>query len=712
MSSILTKIISELNWMPSFDTSIDRNLSNYLASKYSFLCFLFFLLWFLILLPIFNYLSSNNIHFFKIYHTFRRFIKNNCSRLHRSSLYHNRSFKLCSTICFIIFFCSLYNTQSDLLQIAKRLGRIPALLLPITLFMTLKPSPLPNTLYLNLLPFHKWLSRSLVLFSLLHSILYFLYFAKYHVWKQRLFRLDNFLGILALALLSIIALSSLPSIRRLHYRFFYILHYISTWPLLITLHIHSRYKITKYTFLCLAILLYQIGYRFLHTSTVKPSITNISPNLTLLEFPISQLAKQPVLPASHIRLVLKSKNIFKRVFYLIVPLTHPFTLLNLPGQNTARLLIRTGNFPLLANHEYYVTGVYEPVINFISTTKNYGMPTRFPLFFHSSENSIRNPFQVSSAHLRSSPLHFFVDARRVLIFVGGSAISFGLPLLSVLNFNGVMVRLVWCVRDYRDVKILNYLKIHYYQGLEIFISGKSQRSNSNNNNNNNNDGDDDIKIDYYDYDHSCSTREDSQTSLLHEHNNRLKYIVDSINEDEIDFTGADLNSPLTKMLGSKNSSKNMFRKLQVIKPPTNMSSNCVNLHSDSNHLCTEARSEENDEERIKLPSFVKVSYGRPKLDDSYYEWCLQRECNSTGNLSQNTHNTNNINHTHSHNFNSDATAVSCVDNQCLESNLGDKDEEILSNVWVVAAGPTGLVKTTRSWANDCGLRFHGEEFTL
>lgn len=704
--SNITTILSLSNWLPSFDTSTDKSLRNHLVSKYSFLCFLVFLLWFLIILPTFNHLFLNNTYFFKIYHVCRRFIKNSRFKLHRSPLYHNRSIKLSASISFIIFFCSLYNNQSDLLQITKRLGRIPSLLLPITIFLTLKPSPLPNTLYLNLLPFHKWLSRSLVLSSLLHSLLYLIYFIKCHALKQKLFKFYNLCGIFALSFLCIITLSSLPTIRRFHYTFFYISHYVSIWFILITLHIHSRFKITKYTIFSVSILLYQIGYRFLHTTIIKPTIINISPNLTIVEFPMAKLVKQPILPSSHIRIALKSRNIFKRVFYLLVPLTHPFTLLNLPDQKTARLLIRNGNFPLLSNHEYYITGVYEPVINFISKTKSENLYSRFwpPA---RRDNSRGNPFQISSAQLRSSPLHFFVDARRVLIFVGGSAISFGLPLLSVLNFNGVMVRLVWCVRDYRDVKILNYLKIHYYQGLEIFISGKSRGPS--NSDNSNNDDDDDIKIDYYDYDCSGSSLVDLQTPLLHERDDRLKYMADSTGDDEIDFTGTDLNSPLTKTFVSNNPTKNMFRKPQVIKPPEDMNDDCSSIDPDSNsgpnHSgCGRIMDERNEEDRIKLPSFVKVSYGRPKLDDSYYDWCLQRECKSSKNLSQNNNNSNNNN--------SVTTAASCVDDQCLESSIGNRDEEILSNVWVVAAGPMGLVKTTRNWATDCGLRFHGEEFTL
>lgn len=662
MSNIMLAITS---WLPSFDTSIDKNIRNHLVSKYSFICFLSFLIWILILLPLFNYLSLNNTFLFKIYHRFTKFIVH-FPLLHRSSfsIYHNTSIKLFCVFSLIILFFSIYNNQSDFLLIAKRLGMIPSALLPITIFMTLKPSPLPNTLYLNLLPFHKWLSRSLFLSSLLHTLFFLLYFFKKHTFKQKcLLKFKNLLGLFAILTLFVVFVSSLPKFRRSNYKVFYLIHYISVWIILLTVHIHSRYRAKYYTSLSLFILFYQIFYKYRHTTTIKPAIIQISPNLCILEFPISKLPNSPILPSSHIRIILKSKNLWERLLYFIMPLTHPFTLLNLPNEDTARLLIKIGNFPLLSNHEYYVTGVYEPIINFIS---------------HKHTSTPNNPFRTNSPQLRSSPLHYVVNARRVLIFVGGSAISFGLPLLSVLNFNGVMVRLVWCVRDYRDLRLLNYLKIHYLHGLEIFISGKSQGSTT--------DDESDIQIDYY----------DSQTPLLlpnhrADNNNitgssRQSYIGDSV--DEIDFTGTDLNSPLVARTMFSNNSKDVFRKPQVINPPSGTN---FNSHADF--------TSEEDNDRVKLPSFVKVSYGRPKLDDSYYDWCLQSECNSGAGLARNRNN-------------DPCGTTGGEDEQCLETNLNGKDEEILSSVWVVAAGPKGLVNTTRNWASDCGLRFHGEDFTL
>lgn len=659
------KMLNITNWIPTFDDNTDKNVRREQISKYSFYSFLFSIICVLIIIPLHNHLSLRS-DVFKVIHKVRRYIKMNWPHVHHLPLYHNRSIRLFSYWTLIIFVFTFYRDSVDLLQITKRLGRISAALLPTIMFLTLKPSPLPKILYLTLLPLHKWISRSIVLAALFHSIFYTIYFIKQDTLRTKLFKLANLYGVAAMGLFIIITISSLKMVRRSNYKCFYYLHYSLTWLVVILIHFHARPRVTGYTLLSVAILVYQRCYSIYHTTTITPTLTRVSPTLTMMEFPIVDISNKPILPSSHIRIILKSKNLWKRIFNHLIPLTHPFTLLNLPNETNAKLLIRNGNFPLLANSEYYIIGVYEPVINFISKQDKIGDY----MVRSASVNSSLEPFQINTPQLRSSPLHFTIEARRVLIFVGGSAISFGLPLLSILNFNGVMVRLIWCVRDYKDLKLMGHLKMKYCQGLEVCISGQSPDPN-----------DENIKIDYYDSEEipsPSSSPSSSTTNLLKHTNNRSELHNDVDPNDEIDFTSTNLNSPLT---GSSTNNNDVFRKPQILTSPQGYG---------------EQGDDGNGNDRIKFPSFVKVSYGRPKLDDSYYNWCLQRECGSSENLSGATQN----------------GSSSGDDDQCLENRLSDKDEEILSTVWVVAAGPMGLVKTARNWADDCGLRFHGEEYTL
>lgn len=76
----------------------------------------------------------------------------------------------------ILTLLTLLQTHMDVCFIAARLGRVSVYCLPTVLFLTLRPSPLPHTLYLALIPIHKWLSRLIFLQGILHSLLYFIYF--------------------------------------------------------------------------------------------------------------------------------------------------------------------------------------------------------------------------------------------------------------------------------------------------------------------------------------------------------------------------------------------------------------------------------------------------------------------------------------------------------------------------------------------------------
>lgn len=628
------------SWIPTFDHSMDKGLRRKSVARYALFCFIFSAIWIIIIIPAYNILCLKP-KVFKYIHRWRIHVRNNYTGLHSLPFYHNRSLRLFTFWSLVILTFSLFKDYLDLIQITKRLGRISAALLPTILFLTLRPSPLPKILYLTVLPLHKWMSRALILAALLHSVLYVAFFIYKGTFNDKMWKLANIYGLIALMVFGIIIVSSLKMVRRSNYRVFYYLHYSMTWLSIILIHFHARPRVTMYTILSLFILCYQIIYRLYHTTIIKPSFTRVSPTLTLMEFPMNELYRQPDYPSSHIRVQIKSKNKWKMVLNQLLPLTHPFTLLNLPNEGKAQILIRNGNFSLISNAEYYITGPYEPTINFLTKSEpNY---------------NFISPFQVLSPQLRASPQHYTVSARRVLIFVGGSAISFGLPLLSILNFNGVMVRLIWVVRDYQDLKLLNYLKKNHYQGMEIYITGKVDSL----------DGEENINIDYYDSDIATDDIESTHDQpLLNNNNNLTNYSSNDSRNDEIDFTNTNFNSPLVPPSPPKITKP--FRDPLTVSPPID-ASDIIEIPN-----------------RIKVPSYVKIFYGRPQLTNSYYEWCLQRECASANDLN---------------------------DEQCVEPDL-QTDEDALSTVWVVAAGPMGLVKTTKKWADDCGLRFHGEEFTL
>ncbi|SMN20772.1 similar to Saccharomyces cerevisiae YLR047C FRE8 Protein with sequence similarity to iron/copper reductases, involved in iron homeostasis [Maudiozyma saulgeensis] len=679
--------------MPSFDNNVDKETRTKLVNKYAKLCFLFSVTLVCIMIPLW-YSLSVTFTFFKIEHRFKHHIFKPGTWYHRLPLYHNTSLRHCIFWCIVCTVAVFHHTSYDLLQITKRLGRVAVALMPPLLFVTLRPSPLPQTLYLRILPIHKWISRVVVLASLLHSIFYAYFMVIKGVFWIKIKKLPNVYGVIAMVLFFIIGITSIRKFRRINFRLFYYIHYISTWLTVILIHFHARPGVPYYTAMNCAILLYQCGYRIIHTKMTKMIVTPISPTLSLLEFPMTDLVKKPVLPSGHVRISRYDSNFIKRMLFQLVPFQHPYTIASLPDEDTVRLIIRNGQFKLKNGGSYYVTGAFEPIINFLERPKNVKQ-------FLDNQKKRINPFQVTSLGLIHSPLHYVVNARRVLICVGGSAIAFGLPLLRVLNFNGIIVRLIWVIRDFRDLKLLEFFR-NNFEGMEIYVSGDFG-------------SEQDIQLNYDDRrtetanEPSLISGNNENFSLLASSNNKTYGTTrsDYVNEpedhqevDEIDFTNSfrikknrsrsqlRLDNKLSESQ-QRYASGNVFRK-DVLLNPTAYNNNGCNHDGDCNddhdnddeatpHLMEE-------DERIKIPSGVKIYCGRPNLDERDYAWCLEQDCDT-----------------------------SIDDDECCQNRFDGSlsaNVEKLSQVWVVAAGPDGLVESTRHWATDGGLHFHAESFAV
>ncbi|SSD58330.1 related to Probable ferric reductase transmembrane component [Saccharomycodes ludwigii] len=426
-----------------------------------------------------------------------------------------------------------------------------------------------------------------------------------------------------------------------------------------------------------------------------------------MEFPLESLKKQPILPSGHVRINNYHNFFLKRWFYHLVPLQHPFTIASLPNEKNVKLIIRRGNFPLNNDKYYYITGCFEPKIDFIS--KNF-----------SNNSSLSRLFQ-------KSPLHYNIKARRVMVVVGGSAISFGLPMLRILNFNGVNVRLLWVTRDYKDLCLLNYFK-NNFNGMEIYITGDVANEQ-------------DLRIDYIDWENHgrCTDNEGEPVgrrwsaggsadewdaninnsvgrSPLQGFLNKKKSqgsLVSVDDENEIDFTARfeplkKRGKKLSDELASETNNDRLDENNTFVQPnettklpiETVNSYNSTELSTNTQDLLSSSfrkpaiiippddegniRSSKNfgNETKLKIPAGVRLFFGRPNLCDDDYQWCLQKECIGPSDT-----------------------------NECCDPNVATSTHvEDLDNVWVLAAGPVGLVDKTRRWATDHGLHYHEEKF--
>ncbi|KAK6200316.1 ferric reductase [Scheffersomyces amazonensis] len=636
------------------------------------------------------------------------------------------------TIIQVIFWLIILSTLSlvdihngDLIYLAKRLGRIATVCLPTILFLSLRPSPLPNTLYLSLIPIHKWLSRIIILQAVIHAGLYLGYFHKKHTWFK-MWKYENIYGWIALGGFLIMMITSLSKLRNKYYKLFYINHYVWSWIIVICLQFHVRpYKITTYTIVNIGILTYQIIYRLTLTTTIPSlKVTIASPNLSLIEFPKKYIKNVPLKPGSHIRLTNYHPNFLVRAYKQLIPNYHPYTLVSLPQDPIQKLIIRQSNFELINNKPYLVTGSYDPNLLFIN-----------------SKQSSQEPFSISKLH---------INARRILIIIGGSAISFALPILRVMNYHGIPCKIVWVIKDFRDVSILKYFDgfIHG-DDFEIFITGRNYDESSitpnhlrnhksygsilsklttdtdtaattNNINNitfppdlelgenthlnNTLNYENEVENVEISVDNDESDNDSSESPCeIHDYSYRsfTQSAIDDEEEEEEDSENADQvqrgNDFLVQEYNAQEQEVTFDEESHSIKIKPLLSPNhsrkssinepfILNTDSTSNSALKQFR-----ETIRRLNIENKIFKGRPKLSHKYYNWCINEGFTQCIGPQQD----------------SDNNLVCCRD---LPRNKIKQEDINAEKIWVISAGPKPLVENVKLWSNEYGLKFHEEAF--
>ncbi|KAI5951195.1 FRE8 [Candida jiufengensis] len=728
---------------PKGKTKEYSDLRNYTTYKYGQIT-TFLLIIYILAIPVYNYIKIHNyrskFHYLKTFYSKLNYYiihdyQPNCSNASlKEKIVTNLAitikaiaFKILlhySTIIQLTFWIFFLSTLSlvdiyhgDLIFLAKRLGRVCANCLPTVLFLTLKPSPLPNTLYLTLIPIHKWLSRLIIIQAVIHTIIYLFYFNFTDTWFK-MWKMENVFGWIALLGFLIIIITSLSNFRAKFYRVFYFLHYSCTWIIVGTLQIHIRPDpYTFYTIANCSILFAQILYR-LHLTRVSTKsevkVIDVSPNLSLIEFPNSLIAKPAIAPGAHIRITNYSSSIFVRIWKQLIPNYHPYTLVSLPQDRDQKLIIRKSNFQIYNNHRYLITGSFDPHLLFI----NYKQP----------KNSNNKKFSLSKLH---------VEAKRVLIVVGGSAISFALPILRVMNYHGVPTKVVWVIKDFRDVLILKYFDGYIHgDDFEIFITGnetfqqdKLQRK--------------PISNLYTSIPKKSSLPslhydlENETTPLLNQSNDQITSLnkENQIENVDIGVNSDDENDDNSDCTQNNETfcSRQTYNELDDILDDDINSLDHESTTNDQNEIDINAIEDGDDEDQNELPnqphhsrkssmnepfnptygtnstdqikSWIhqfkdlttnlklnkKIYKGRPKLNYRYYNWCINEgftQC--SGPVEDENHN-----------------LVCCRD---LPRNKIVQEDINCEKIWVIGAGPLKLVENVKLWSSENGLKFHEEAF--
>lgn len=369
----------------------------------------------------------------------------------------------------VLLFLIFNETHYELTYLAKRLGRVSVSLLPPVYFLTLRPSPLPRTFYLQLVPFHKWLARLVFVTVVAHGLVYFFVYTSTSR-LPKLTRVSNLLGIAAFFCFVAIVLTSLKPVRRRFYNtVFYPVHFVCLWGVQPLIYYHSYKGSRTYVCICVGILIGQIWYRWYLTKRgTRLPVQYVSSTMLFISIPREQLGglfqSGSFTPGAHLRISSSGmlisrianilpggwKNKYKRpgpnggYFSSLIQSTHPYTIASLPQDPVVKLCIRKTRFRIKLNKGYTITGPYSSV---------------------------------------SVP--FFEDARvgqmkRVLFVAGGTGIAFCAPLMRYLIAQGVGVKMMWAIRDMEDARVLNELGLAKAaledKQVEIYVTRGSNKT--------------------------------------------------------------------------------------------------------------------------------------------------------------------------------------------------------------------------------------------
>lgn len=324
---------------------------------------------------------------------------------------------------------SFFNV-SDLAEkypvVLKRFGRVGFSLVPLSIFLALRPAAL-GTSYLEYIPMHKWLLRVITAAISVHGIGYFVkWLIEGEFWAKTL-KLLNLLGVIVFIFMLVLIVVSIRPVRRRFYRLFYVIHNATVLLLVGLTLFHARPGVGDFVLLCGIMLLWQ-GFQRIRCMFIAGDLEIIekdSSSLKVLRFNKAQVYPTNWTPGSHVRLTFPLHNFRSWLFA-----SHPYTLCSLPDDATLDLVVKKG-------HTFRV--------------------------FSSLQYAISSPYS-------SLQLTFFSTAENVVILCGGSGISLGIPVIRYLQSSSVKSKLVWCVSNKADAFVLRETNVKSV--VEVYVTGQ------------------------------------------------------------------------------------------------------------------------------------------------------------------------------------------------------------------------------------------------
>lgn len=306
----------------------------------------------------------------------------------------------------------------------KRFGRLAYCLLPVDILLAYKYWPFEN--YLQNLNLHKWMSRIIVVCSLIHGVGFLVKWLVEGTFFHHVFEVDNLLGVVVFAAAAGLLVVSVAAFRRQSYRLFYVSHNITIGLFVVLILFHARPSATLFVAICALLLAILVFIKF-QTYTATPVSLREVPNssLVLVSFPWPHQTSPFFQPGSHVRINHSNRSWKSWVFA-----SHPFTAATLPETSeTLDLVVKKSTFTFAKDTQYNLSSPYTS------------------LFFN---DNLVSRFE------------------HTVIVCGGSGISLAIPVFKYL-VTKLDVTMIWCTRSSADLFVLRHYSL--LDNVQVYITG-------------------------------------------------------------------------------------------------------------------------------------------------------------------------------------------------------------------------------------------------
>jgi hypothetical protein len=353
------------------------------------------------------------------------------------------------------------------MHVTKRFGHVAASQFPFHYMLSMKSpySPLAiafGSSHEHLNAYHRISGRIIYCFLVLHATFYLNFFAQLGVLQARLTHRVPFLGALSITLLTLLASTSLASIRGWSYRVFFVFHLTIAVSLMPILFFHAP-PLRFYSMEALALFVIDIILRKLDTVTAASKITSVEhTNLVKLASPIpaSKIGRFKAAPGQHVYLSIPPESVQSKIPLLSIHqlLYNPFTVADVSPKGIL-LVLRTLHGPTtITLKQLTKLPAIDPGINIEGP---YGVARRFP--------------------------NFAAEFDRILLVAGGVGATFILPIYHQITsgmgnegLSASRVELVWAMRSISEASwVANTEYANVIDGddrLKIYVTGAESGS--------------------------------------------------------------------------------------------------------------------------------------------------------------------------------------------------------------------------------------------